>query len=95
MESLALHTGAPTVYWEDNTNCISVVDTKRVTPRVKNIDIPVYFLQEQFYNGLFLPKYDKYSVMPSDMCTKPFSVPIISRSTKLMTGFIFCPTNEI
>ena len=71
MEALALHTGAHTVYWEDNTSCISVVEAKIVTPRVKNFDIPVYFLLEKFDNGLFLPKYANSSVMPVDMCTKP------------------------
>ena len=78
MEALALYTGAPTVHWEDNTSFISVVESKRVTPRVKHIDIPVCFLQEKFDNGLFLPKYENSSVMPADMCIKPCSVPIIS-----------------
>ena len=55
MEALALSTGAPTVHWDYNTSCISVVEAKRVTPRVKHIDITVCFLQEQFENGLFLP----------------------------------------
>ena len=55
MEALALSTGATTVHWEDNTSCISVVEAKRVTPRVKHIDIPVCFLQEKIDNGLFLP----------------------------------------
>ena len=32
MEALALHTGAHTVHWEDNTSYISVVKSKRVTP---------------------------------------------------------------
>ena len=41
MESLAIHTGAPTVHSKDNTSCISVVEYKIVTPRVKHIDIPV------------------------------------------------------
>ena len=82
MEALTLYTGAPTVHWEDNTSCISVVEDKRVTPRAKHIDIIVCFLQEQFDNVLFLPKYEKSSVMPEDMCTKPCSGPIISRSTK-------------
>ena len=45
MEALALYTGAHTVHFEDNTRFISVVEAKRVTPRVKNIDIPVCFLQ--------------------------------------------------
>ena len=82
MEALALHTGAPTVNWEDNTSFISVVEAKRVTPIVKNIHIPVCFIQEQSGNCLFLPKYEKSSVMLADMCTKPCSGPIISRSTK-------------
>ena len=54
MEALALYTGAPTVHWEDNTSCISVVEAKIVTPRVKHINIPVCFLQEQFDTGLFI-----------------------------------------
>ena len=28
MEALALHTVAPTLHWEDNTSCISVVEAK-------------------------------------------------------------------
>ena len=94
MEALALHTGAPTVNWEDNTSCISVVEAKRVSPRFKHIDIPVCFLLEKFDNGLFIPKYEKSSVMPSDMCTKPFSGPIINWSNKCMTGLRLYPTSE-
>ena len=48
MEALALYTGAPTVHWEDNTSCISVVEAKRITPRVKHFDVPICFLQEIF-----------------------------------------------
>ena len=94
IEALALQNCAPTVHWEYNTSYISVVEYKRVNPRVKHIDILVCFLQDKFDNGLFLPKYEKSSVMPADMCNKPYSGPIISRSTKLMTGFILYPTSE-
>ena len=45
MEVLEFYTGAPTVHWDDNTSCISVVEAKIVTPRVKHVDIPVCFLQ--------------------------------------------------
>ena len=45
MEALALHTGAPTEHWEENKGFISVVESKRVTPIVKHIDIPFCFLQ--------------------------------------------------
>ena len=95
METLAFHTGEPTVHWEDNISCISVVEFKIVTPRVKHIYITVYFLQEHFYNGILLPKYEKSSVVPADMCTKPCSGPIISRSNKWMTRFRLYPTTEI
>ena len=54
MEYLALHTDAPTVHWEDNTIFIYVVESKIVTPRVKHIEIPVCFIQEQFDNGIFV-----------------------------------------
>ena len=94
MEALAIHTGAPTVNWEDNRSCICVIEAKIVTTRVKHIDIPVCFLLHKFGNGLFRPKYEKSSVMPADMCTKPCLGPIISRSTKCMIGFIFYPTSE-
>ena len=82
MEALAIHTGLPAVHWEDNTICISIVEDKIFTPLVKHVDIPVWFLQEQFYNGIFIPKYDGSSVMPVDMCNKPCSGPIISWVTK-------------
>ena len=93
MESLVIHTGTPTVHCEDNTSCISGVEAKIFTPRVKHVEISVCFLLEKFYNGLSVPKYENSSVMPADMCTKPCPVPIISRSNKWMTGFRFYPTS--
>ena len=48
MEALALHTGTQTVHWEDSTGYIYAVKAKMVTTRVKHIEIPVRFLQEQF-----------------------------------------------
>ena len=74
---------------------MSVVEAKIVTPRVKHIDIPVFFLKEKFDNGLFLQKYKNSSVMPEDMCTKPSSGPNISWGTKLMDGFKLYPTSDI
>ena len=95
MEALALHTGASIKHWEDNTSCISVVEDKIVTPAVKHIDIFIFFLQEKFYNVLFIQKYEKSSVIPADMCTKPCLVPIISSSNKCITGFRLYLISEI
>ena len=67
MGDLSLHTSAPTVHWEDNTSSIYVVEDTIFTTRSKRIDIPVYFLQEQFYNGIFVLKYDITILMLEDM----------------------------
>ena len=82
MEALALHTGAPTVHWEDNIRYISAVEYKRVTPRVKKMDITVCFIQEKIGKWSFFPKHKKPSFILAYMCTKPCSGTIISRSTK-------------
>ena len=87
MESLAIHTGAPTVNFEDSTSFIYFVEARRVIPRVEHIHIPVDCLQEIFDNGIFVPKYEMSSVIPAYMCPKPCLGPIISQSTKLVTGF--------
>ena len=56
--------------WNNPTSYIYVVEAKIFTTRVKHIYIPVWFLQEQFDNGLFIPQYEKSSVITADMCTK-------------------------
>ena len=94
MEALALHNGAPTVHLEDNIRCVYVVEVKIFTPRFKYIDIPVYLIQGQFTNGVFVPKYENYSVMPQDMCTKTCSVLIISWITNRMNRFRLYPSND-
>ena len=45
MEALTLHTGTPRIHRKDITSCIYVVESKRVNPRVKHIDITVCFIQ--------------------------------------------------
>ena len=94
MESLAFKNGAPPVYWKENSNSISIVEAKIFPTRFKKIGTTVCFLQERFYNGLFLPKYEKSSVMTADMCTRPWSGQIISHGPKCMTGFRFYPTSD-
>ena len=55
MEALSIHTNAPTVHWEDNQSCISIVKVKIVIPRVKHIAIPVCFIQKKNDNSIFVP----------------------------------------
>ena len=87
MEALEIHTGSSTVHLKDNQFFIYVFEAKRVTPRVKHIDVPVCFLQKKIDNDIFVPKYEKSSVMPVYMRNKTCSGTIIIQSTKCMTGF--------
>ena len=48
----------------------------------------------KFDNGLFVPKYEKSSVITEDICTKPYSGPIISWINKCMTGFRIYSTSD-
>ena len=86
-EALAIHTVTLTVHWEDTTSCISMVEDKIVTPIVKQINIPVFFLQGNVYNGLFVPKYETSSAMLVYMCIKPCLGTIISQSDEWMDSF--------
>ena len=51
-----LHTRSPTVHWEDNKVCISVVEAKIVTLRVKHIGITVCSLKERYEKWSFYPQ---------------------------------------
>ena len=73
---------------------IYAVEAKIFTPRDEYIEMPVNFLLEQFENGLFVPEYEKSSVIPAGICNKPCSVTIISRSTKWMTVFRSYPASD-
>ena len=46
IEDLVLHTRATKVHWQDNKSSIHVVESKRVTPIVFKMDIPIFFIQE-------------------------------------------------
>ena len=93
MKFLELYTVAPTVHWEYNTSCISVVEAKRVTTRVDTLKITSIFYKNNT-NLFFVPKYEKCSVITADIFTKTYSGLIISRNTKWMTGFRFYPTSD-
>ena len=67
---------------------------KELLLELNTLKFCVCFLQYQFEHSIFVPEYDKSSVMLSDMCTKPCSGLIISRGTKWMAGFRFYPTSD-
>ena len=92
-EDLTLHTVVTSCILGRKKTYIYVVGAKIVTPRVKQIDTPICFLQKQFGNFIFDQK-KKYSDMLDYMCTKPCSGPIISQRIKYMTGFRLYPTSD-
>ena len=54
----------------------------------------MYVFYNIFDNVIFDTKYEKYSVMPVDMCTRTCSGPIISQSNKCMTGLKLYRTSD-
>ena len=44
MEALEIHTDATSVHWEYNTSYIYISEYIIVTSRIKQVNIPVYFL---------------------------------------------------
>ena len=46
---------------------------KELLLELKTLKFLSFFLQAQFDNGIFVPKYENYSVTPADMCTKTCS----------------------
>ena len=45
-------------------------------------------------NGIFVQNYQKSSVTPEDICTKPCLGTIISQSNKWRTGFRLYPPSD-
>ena len=71
MEYLGIPTGPLTVKWEENTSCISIVEAKWISPRVKHTETSIYFLKGKYNKDIFTPKYEKATIIPEDMCTRP------------------------
>ena len=66
-----------------------MVEYKIVTPRSKHIYISVCLLRDQFDNGVFVTKYDNYSVISADMFTKTCLGLTISRGNTWVAYFHF------
>ena len=78
----------------DSLLTTSVVEAKMVTPILKLIHIPVFFIQEKVENCLFVLKYKNSGIILADICTKTCLVPIISRITEWITGFCFYSSSD-
>ena len=65
MDSFGIPYGAPTIHWEYNISCYD-----QVIPSDNHIHITV-LNKYKYKNGLFTPKYEKTTIISSDMCTKP------------------------
>ena len=94
MEASELHTGVPTINLEKNQFIFMLLKLKYLLLELNTVKFMSILYYNNFTMVFLLKIYDKYSVMPSYMCTKPCSGPIFSRSTKWMTEFRFYSTSD-
>ena len=71
--ALEIHTGAPTLHWEENTSYIYVIEARMVIPAVKKIHIPVCFLQGNL-TTVFLLKNTRSPVSCRHICAPNHAV---------------------
>jgi hypothetical protein len=87
---MGLPLGEPTTLHTDNAAVAAIIDSGRLTPRVRHVDIPIAFLQSEkgieFYIKLLCTQ-----LMLADMGTKPNSAPTLRRFKYWGMGERFYP----
>ena len=74
MGTLGLPTES-TIHWEDNIGCISMVESKQVNPRVKHINIMVFFFNNNTTMDYLFSNMRKLSLCRWICALNPVLVP--------------------
>ena len=81
----------PTDLYIDNKSVYDVIDSNRMTPRCRHLDIPIAYLQQE-KGKTFNHKLVKTQQMLADFGTKPLVTNIHNRFKYWATGAKFLPT---
>jgi hypothetical protein len=87
---MGLPLGEPTTLHTDNAAVAAIIDSGRLTPRVRHYDIPIAFLQSE-KDKLFYINLLKTQLMLADMGTKPNKAPALRRFKYWGMGARFYP----
>ena len=63
----------PTLIYEDNQSCLSLIKDERLSNRSKHIDTKFFFVKDLIDKGLIICQYCPTEKMLADMMTKPLS----------------------
>ena len=90
LESMGFPCDKPTPAYMDNAALEAIINSERLTPRSRHLDIPIAFMHEQ-KNRSFVPRLIRTYYMLADIGTKPLN-PIIHRRLKYwLCGAQFYP----
>ena len=67
---------------------VNAVKTRRITPRLRHVDIPICFLHHEHENGFFEAKQVPSRIQFANMGTKPETGPQLMRNSSLAMGHV-------
>ena len=84
--SLGFLPAYPTKVYEDNAAVVTSITTKKITPRLRNIDLPLCYLCYEHTKEVFQAVQNQSLIQIANMETKPKYGPIIMRSASIAMG---------
>ena len=91
MTSLGFPVNTPTSIFEDNKGTHDLIEAKRMTPRLKHIDIPICYLHEKFKSGEFVVYEYSTHLTLADGLNKTLSGQTLKHHSNIYTGRRFLP----
>ena len=93
---MGLHTivSEPTITYGDNAAALSVIESKRMTPRVRHFDIPIAYLHEHRSRDTFIPQKVCTQLQLADLGTKPHPPIVLRRLRDWGFGVRYYPSSD-
>lgn len=79
LEDMEIIQASPTVIYEDNQSCLSIIKEEKLSNRTKHIDTKRYFVKNNVDKNYVICKYCPTENMVADMMTKPLNAQILEK----------------
>lgn len=86
--SLGCPPTSPTRVYEDNEAVVTSVNSHRITPRLRHIDIPLCYMHNEQSKGVFEVFQVGTRIQMANMGTKPETGPALMRNSSLCMGHV-------
>ena len=82
---------APTLIYKDSQPTIDTIKEKHITSRVKNIDVPIHYVHEQYIIPTIYHVKLKTTIQPADIVTKSSTGPLLRSHYSYIRGTRYYP----